>query len=121
MKSVNYEDYYMDTYPAIQWDWDDDNEEGLECSSPDQEMYDCMGVGFCADESPLTGYDCVVGCGNSWLGDGYCDDGAYQFGGVDIFFNCEEFNNDGGDCDASFNRQQNQQPKYPNGRETIRK
>ena len=31
----------------------------------------------------------------------------------------EEFNNDEGDCDGSFNRQQNQQPKFPNGRIPI--
>ena len=34
-----------------------------------------------------------------WLGDGFCDDGAYQYNGNDVYFNCEEFNNDNGDCD----------------------
>ncbi|MDP7004763.1 MAG: GC-type dockerin domain-anchored protein, partial [Phycisphaerales bacterium] len=42
----------------------------------------------------------------AWVGDGYCDDGAYipaDYGcdecpaGVAIFLNCEAFNNDGGD------------------------
>ena len=61
--------------------------------------------------------DCNDICApDSWLGDGFCDDGSYEYNGNQIFFNCEEFNNDGGDCDGSFNRQQNQQHKYPNGR-----
>ncbi len=43
--------------------------------------------------------DCV---GNeapeNWLGDGYCDDEAYAWGGNFIDFNCEEFGYDNGDC-----------------------
>ena len=35
-----------------------------------------------------------------WLGDGFCDDGTYEYNGNPIFFNCEEFNNDNGDCDG---------------------
>ena len=35
-----------------------------------------------------------------WLGDGFCDDGSYQYNGNDIFFNCEEFNFDNGDCES---------------------
>ena len=46
------------------------------------------------------------------------DDGSFSFDGNQIFFNCEEFNNDNGDCDESLNRQV-QQPKYPNGRIPI--
>ena len=81
---------------------------------------DCDEIDYGCPEGQIE--DCNGNCApDSWLGDGYCDDGAYQFNEVDIFFNCETFNNDGGDCDANFNRQQNQQPKYPNGRETIRK
>jgi len=34
----------------------------------------------------------------SWIGDGYCDDGAYTWSGNAIYFNCEEFNYDEGDC-----------------------
>ena len=34
-----------------------------------------------------------------WLGDGFCDDGSYEYNGNPIFFNCEEFNFDNGDCD----------------------
>jgi len=35
----------------------------------------------------------------SWLGDGYCDDGAFASGGNSIFFNCPDFNWDEGDCE----------------------
>jgi len=60
-------------------------------------------------------FDCNGNCApESWLGDTFCDDGSYNFGGNDIFFNCEEFNNDEGDCDAQ--GRTNQQRSYPNGR-----
>ena len=36
----------------------------------------------------------------NWLGDGFCDDGSYEYNGNPIFFNCEEFDNDNGDCDV---------------------
>ncbi len=58
-------------------------------------------------------------CGpEGWLGDGYCDDGQYSYNGNPIYFNCEEFNNDNGDCDLG--RIIPQQPKYPNGRILIK-
>ena len=45
--------------------------------------------------------DCNGICGpEGWLGDGFCDDGSYEYNGNPIFFNCEEFNNDNGDCDV---------------------
>ena len=45
--------------------------------------------------------DCNGICGPAdWLGDGFCDDGSYEYNGNQIFFNCEEFNNDNGDCDV---------------------
>lgn len=37
-------------------------------------------------------------CPASWVGDGYCDNGAYSFNGVPIYLNCAAFGNDGGDC-----------------------
>ena len=37
-------------------------------------------------------------CPEIWVGDGYCDDGTYSFNGVQIFLNCEQYGNDGGDC-----------------------
>ena len=49
--------------------------------------------------------DSIVDClGNDvsgvidWIGDGFCDDGSYSWNGNDIYFNCEEFNFDEGDC-----------------------
>ncbi len=43
--------------------------------------------------------DCNGACApETWVGDGYCDDGTYAWNGVPIFFNCEAFGNDGGDC-----------------------
>ena len=43
-------------------------------------------------------YDCVGNCvsqsmAQSWIGDGYCDDGTYG-----MVLTCSAFNNDGGDC-----------------------
>jgi len=50
------------------------------CEYNQSDLLDCQGQDY-------SGYE-------SWLGDGYCDDGTYG-----IYFNCEEFNNDNGDCD----------------------
>jgi V8-like Glu-specific endopeptidase len=53
------------------------------------------------------GGDCLTGeiedcngncCPAEWVGDSYCDDGAYTWNGVAIYLNCAEFNCDGGDC-----------------------
>ncbi|MEZ7925108.1 MAG: trypsin-like serine protease [Flavobacteriales bacterium] len=53
--------------------------------------------GACDDGYVL---DCNGNCAyETWIGDGLCDDGSYAVGGVDIYFNCEEFGNDGGDCE----------------------
>ena len=44
--------------------------------------------------------DCNGNCvPEDWLGDGYCDDGTYEWNGIPIYLNCEEFNWDGGDCE----------------------
>ena len=45
-------------------------------------------------------YDCQLQCVDSatvdsWLGDGSCDDGSFG-----IYLDCDEFNNDAGDCDG---------------------
>ena len=43
--------------------------------------------------------DCNGNCAPEiWVGDQYCDDGTYAHNGVPIYFNCEEFECDGGDC-----------------------
>ena len=45
--------------------------------------------------------DCNGICAPSqWLGDGFCDDGSYEYNGNPIFFNCEEFDFDNGDCES---------------------
>ena len=70
-------------------------------------MFDCDGLGFCNNE-PDFGFDCYVnnefcedfngdGITDSWLGDGWCDDGTW---GVD--FQCEEYSFDCGDCGDEF-------------------
>jgi hypothetical protein len=62
--------------------------------------------------------DCNGICGpEGWLGDGTCDDGTYEYNGNPIFFNCEELNNDNGDCDAL--GRTTQQKQYPNGKIPI--
>ena len=43
--------------------------------------------------------DCNGNCAPAnWVGDTYCDDGSYTYGGNAIYFNCAEFECDGGDC-----------------------
>ncbi len=45
--------------------------------------------------------DCNGNCApTAWVGDGICDRGGYTYNGVPIFFNCQQFGNDGGDCNA---------------------
>jgi hypothetical protein len=67
-------------------------------------MEDCVGTLFCNDDPQFSGYDCVVNDGScpdlngdgivtDWLGDGYCDDGAYG-----LYFQCDEYGWDCGDC-----------------------
>jgi len=62
--------------------------------------------------------DCNGNCAPAgWLGDGFCDSGDYQHNGNPIFFDCEEFNNDNGDCDE-LGRTTETRP-YPNGKIKI--
>ncbi len=43
--------------------------------------------------------DCCGNCApETWVADGFCDDGSFTFNGVPIFLNCDEFACDGGDC-----------------------
>ena len=81
-----------------EFEFDEDDCEVIPGECPPGQIFDCNGN--CAPES--------------WLGDTFCDDGSYNFGGNDIFFNCEEFNNDEGDCDGQGRAVQ--QRSYPNGR-----
>ena len=77
---------------------------------------DCEAIpGEC---SPGLIEDCNGICGpEGWLGDGFCDDGSYEYNGNPIFFNCEEFNNDNGDCDAQGRTTEERQ--LPNGKIKI--
>ncbi len=59
---------------------------------------DCPDTGGCGD---LVIYDCFGSCApRVWLGDGTCDDGSYEYNGVPIYFNCEQYQWDEGDCEA---------------------
>jgi V8-like Glu-specific endopeptidase len=57
---------------------------------------DCGGGGCPAGEIEDCNGNC---CPETWVGDGYCDDGTYSWNGVPIYLNCDQFGNDGGDCD----------------------
>jgi hypothetical protein len=70
----------------------------LRCDAFDHDEGDCDDSrpgGSCA---PGMVYDCAGNCvdeakSDSWIGDGYCDDGAW---GMDL--RCDAFDNDAGDC-----------------------
>ena len=55
----------------------------------------CDGGGCPAGEIEDCNGNC---CPETWIGDGYCDDGTYQWNGIPIYLNCPEFGCDGGDC-----------------------
>jgi len=88
---------YIDLWCA-ELNWDNGDCEEIIEGCPEGQVEDCNGV--CA---PI-----------SWLGDGFCDDGSYDFNGNYIFFNCEEFNNDEGDCDVL--QRSTEKRQLPNGR-----
>ena len=85
---------------------------GYDLSCYDEDGGDCSGPAPAAGDSctfydSWYGYyvtgtlDCQLQCVdnyyvNSWVGDGSCDDGAYG-----LYFDCEYFGNDGGDCGRS--------------------
>ena len=98
------DDYDLDGVEdhAIEWTWTDDvNEEG--CLDGSDELVDCLGNEFCNDQcGGATGYDSCLptdvdvngdGAVNTWIGDGFCDDGSYG-----LFFQCDELSWDCGDC-----------------------
>ncbi len=107
------------------------------CDAGDWGIYDAngdiIGINFWCEENDWDLGDCDViveecpeglieDCNDvcapeGWLGDGFCDDGSYNYNGHDIYFNCEEFNNDEGDCDV-LQRGTNTRP-YPNGKILI--
>ena len=69
------------------------SEENFDCDGNCTIDVDCAGV--CGgDAFTDCAGSCVAGAYLSWIGDGYCDDGAW---GVD-FVSCGDFNCDDGDC-----------------------
>ena len=70
------------------------------------------------DDGSCVLQDCNGICGpEAWLGDGTCDDGSYEYNGNSIYFNCDELNNDNGDCDV-LGRTTETRP-YPNNKIRI--
>ena len=111
-------------------DWCDDgaysvvNEEGEEipvnlwCDELNFDEGDCEVIVEDCTEGEIE--DCNGICApEEWVGDGFCDDGSYQHNGNAIFFNCEEFSNDNGDCDVM--GRTTQQRQLPNGRIYLEK
>ena len=71
----------------------------LYCAELNFDEGDCEAID--EDCSPGLIEDCNGICAPlQWLGDGFCDDGSYEYNGNPIFFNCEEFNFDNGDCES---------------------
>jgi len=71
----------------IHFDCEEFQNDSGDCNTsgcPDGEITDCNG-------------NCVT---ETWIGDGMCDDGEFEWLGTPIYLNCPEFNNDGGDCDV---------------------
>ncbi len=59
----------------------------------------CGGGGTCPDGEIE---DCAGNCCPAdWVGDGFCDDGSFDWNGVPIYLNCDAFDCDGGDCDPA--------------------
>jgi len=77
----------------------------LYCAELNFDEGDCEAI----DEecSPGLIEDCNGICAPAgWLGDGFCDDGTYEYNGNPIFFDCEEFDFDNGDCTGTLQRGQ---------------
>ena len=83
---------------CVEFEWDGGDCEAIDEGCTEGLIEDCNGICAPAD----------------WLGDGFCDDGSYEYNGNLIFFNCEEFSNDNGDCDV-LGRTTETRP-YPNNR-----
>ncbi len=97
----------IDLVQAEEWSGDgycDDGEWGvvLTCPAFDNDGGDCEVFSATPPGSPCGDgllYDCAGSCVEaalafSWVGDGYCDDGAW-----DLVLTCPAFDDDGGDCD----------------------
>ena len=97
-------------------DNDSDGEDSLtDCDDNDPTIYtgaieipndgidqDCDGVDSTCQSFEIV--DCNGSCvDESWLADGYCDDGQYTYDGNNIFLDCADYNYDDGDCSAPDN------------------
>jgi thiol-disulfide isomerase/thioredoxin len=79
---------------------------GAACSDGDPNTFndivraDCSCLGFVQGDCPPGEIaDCNGNCAPAeWVGDGTCDDGAFEHNGIPIFFDCGTLGNDGGDC-----------------------
>jgi hypothetical protein len=79
-------------FNCAEFNWDEGD-----CDHGDDD--DAGGCG--ADEVEDCNGNCVP---QEWVGDGWCDDGAYEYpegSGIYINLDCEEFEYDGGDCDPA--------------------
>ena len=95
-KSGYKKDYSKKTSKKVSKKTDDD--EGLDCSDVDGRY---VVVSCNIEACPVVIHDCDgrdASAHRSWVGDGVCDDGTQEVGSV-INFDCEEWNEDGGDCD----------------------
>jgi hypothetical protein len=82
------------------------------CTDPEANNYNpnaTVDDGTCDYQECPEGWlaDCNGNCAPAdWVGDGYCDDGSWAVTNPDtgetypIYLDCEEFENDGGDCDV---------------------
>ncbi len=96
------EDFDGDGFPQEE-DCDDTNADiypGAPETAGDGIDQDCDGVdGIIGECAPFETEDCSGNCAPSnWLGDGICDDGAYQYNGFGVDFSCEDLAFDNGDC-----------------------
>ncbi|MEE2912968.1 MAG: hypothetical protein VX436_04095 [Planctomycetota bacterium] len=85
---------------------------GSNCSVMTQTDCSSAGGSYNGDNSSCNGDPCGGGgcpageiedcngncCPDFWVADGFCDDGTYEWNGVAIYLNCDEFDCDGGDC-----------------------
>ena len=82
------------------------------CTDPEANNYNPTATvddGTCDYQECPEGWlsDCNGNCAPiNWIGDDFCDDGSYAVTNPDtgetypVYLNCEEFNNDEGDCDT---------------------
>ena len=70
----------------------------FEYDGGDCDLVDCLGTHF-SEELCIELFDAGCTTGDaSWIGDDYCDEGDND---LELNFNCEEWNYDGGDCNSN--------------------